>query len=180
MADLLTTAEACQLLRCHRNTLINMANRGQLAPIRLNQRRILYRRSDIETLLDPPAAHSDALTVAAALQRIAEQHAAEQRPLCTECGRRRVNRGHSFCTYCEQSIEAQLEHKRRWWEANNAAANAAKRARRAQQHQEPDMPDQQPDHDNQDQPQTTDQPARRMPLRTTIPPREQPTPHDGR
>lgn len=168
---MLTTAETCQLLRCSRRTLNNYINRGRITPVRISQRRNLYRYTDLEQLLQPE--QSDAEIIRQALQSIAEHHADEQRPLCPDCGRRRVNRGQSICTYCQQNREAQLEHKRRWWEAHGND----NRARRRQEQAMATNPDHDHDHDDQqDHGQTPAQtePTHRQPLRRAIPPRPRP------
>jgi excisionase family DNA binding protein len=113
--QLLTTSEVCALLRCHRNTIANLVARGRLAPIRISARRVLYRQADLDRLVGLPTA-SDAVTIIAALGYMAEQAAEEQRSLCPACGKRRVNRGASMCTWCEQNREVQLLHKRNWWD----------------------------------------------------------------
>lgn len=66
------------------------------------------------------AAHGyDAATVvAAALEALAEQWAEDDRPLCPNCGQRRIAKGASLCTWCHQSHEAELLHKLNWWRKN--------------------------------------------------------------
>lgn len=71
-----------------------------------------------------------AFIIACALERLAEEWADDERGLCSRCGRRRVARGHTFCTWCDQQFEAQLEHKRRWWDNHG---NEQRLARRAQE-----------------------------------------------
>lgn len=124
--ELLTTREVCTLLRCHRNTLVNYINRGMVAPIRITSRRNLFRRDEIDHLLSRHAT-TDAEVVRGALELLAEQHAEEERPLCPSCAKRRVSRGLGICTYCQQNADAQLQHKRNWWDKTGSSRRAAQR-----------------------------------------------------
>jgi excisionase family DNA binding protein len=116
-ADLLTTAEACQQLRISRMTLWRYVKDGRISPIRLSPRAVRYRPEDLDAITIDHI-DNDAETIRTAFQFLAERHAEEQRPLCPSCGKRRVNRGASQCTWCQQNHETQLLHKRRWWDAN--------------------------------------------------------------
>jgi excisionase family DNA binding protein len=112
---LLTTAEMCAALRCNRRTLNRLVANAKLTPIRPNSRRTLYSQADLERYI-AAITNDDATIISQALQRIAEQQAAESRLLCPGCGKRRVNRGASLCTWCEQTHETVLLHKRTWWD----------------------------------------------------------------
>jgi hypothetical protein len=59
--------------------------------------------------------HDDVAVIRGALMMLSEAHAEEDRELCPSCTKRRVNRGHSLCTRCEEQHELQLAHKRKWW-----------------------------------------------------------------
>jgi len=71
--------------------------------------------------------HDDVAVIRGALQMLSEAHAEEDRQLCPSCTKRRVNRGHSMCTRCEEQHELQLAHKRKWWDKHGAERRAAQR-----------------------------------------------------
>lgn len=55
--DLLSTAEACEILQVHPNTLRRWADQGSLPSVRTPGNLRRFRRSDVEALLNPePAA----------------------------------------------------------------------------------------------------------------------------
>ena len=125
-SELLTTAEACTYLRIGRVTLWKLVTAGRIDVIRRNSRCNLYTREALDAYI-ADLDYDEAAVLKATVERIAERQAEEQRPLCPSCGKRRVNRGASMCLWCEQQHEAQLEHKRKWW---NAHGQENRRARR--------------------------------------------------
>lgn len=125
---LLTTAETCAILRCTRRTLNRLVADARLTPIRPNSRRTLYDQADIEHYILNKTLDV-APIILQALQLMAEQQAAESRPLCPGCGKRRVNRGASLCTWCERTHETQLLHKRTWWESHGNEWRSERKAR---------------------------------------------------
>lgn len=125
----LTTAETCAVLKISRKTLNRWVDRGLLAPIRLTARTNRFYVRDVDRLLaERSATSADAAVIRGALELLAEQHAEDQRPLCPSCVKRRVNRSGSLCTWCEQNAEAQLLHKRNWWERKGSAQRSERRA----------------------------------------------------
>lgn len=126
--DLLTTAETCEQLRISRMTLFRWATEGRIAPIRLSARANRWRRADVEALC---VVDDSAVVLRGALELLAEEHANEKRVLCPGCGHRRVNPGGDLCTPCDEQTKLQLSHKRKWWDANGAAAKERQRAKRA-------------------------------------------------
>lgn len=124
--EMLTTVDTCRLLHCSRSTLNRYVARGLLAPVRLSARKNLFRRVDLDALLAGQI-NSDATTIVAALTLMAEAHAEEERPLCPSCAKRRVSRGVGICTYCQQNQEAQLQHKRNWWDKTGSSQRTARR-----------------------------------------------------
>ena len=127
---LITTRQAYELLTVSRRGFFNLVGRGELKPIILGPRTHRYRLSDVIDLIERRSGRSREDVVAAALQFMAERNAEEERALCPRCTKRRVNRGGSFCTFCEQERETQLLHKRNWYEANADSFNESKRAKR--------------------------------------------------
>jgi excisionase family DNA binding protein len=128
--QMLTTNEACDVLRCSRQTLLRLARRGMLAPVRMNARRNLYRSADIEALIDRQSS-DDAAVIRDALVHLAERHAEDKRPICPGCTKRRVNPGGSFCTWCVEQQELQLHHKLTWWSKHGTEAKQRQRDRKA-------------------------------------------------
>lgn len=112
--ECLTTAEACAVLRCSRSTLLREHRRGHIIPIVRSTRRNLYRAEDLDNYLAERRV-DQAATIAAAMALLAEAHAADTRPLCPECGKRRVGRGQSWCKWCNEQREAGLMDKRKYW-----------------------------------------------------------------
>lgn len=70
--------------------------------------------------------YDPATVLAAALIRLGEEWAAEEKGLCPECGRRRVNKGRSACTFCEEARELDLRWKRRWWSEHGTSWRASR------------------------------------------------------
>jgi excisionase family DNA binding protein len=113
--QLLTVPEVCALLRVSRMTLNRWARNGTLEPLHVG-RGVRYELTAIVDFIhgDRPDADMDDI-VAGALALLEEQRAEDERPLCPACGRRRVNRGRSVCTQCEEAAERQRAHKMKWW-----------------------------------------------------------------
>lgn len=71
----------------------------------------------------------DPVTVlGAVLEYLAESWATEERSLCPNCGKRRIARTASMCSYCIENWENQLLWKRRWWAAHGQENRLAHRA----------------------------------------------------
>ncbi|MCD6551374.1 helix-turn-helix domain-containing protein [Thermotoga sp.] len=51
MKEFLTRKDIMELFNISRSTVIRMEKRGELKPIRISPRKIVYRREDIEELL---------------------------------------------------------------------------------------------------------------------------------
>lgn len=51
MKEFLTRKDIMELFNISRSTVIRMEKRGELKPIRISPRKIVYRREDIERLL---------------------------------------------------------------------------------------------------------------------------------
>ncbi|MCU4184011.1 helix-turn-helix domain-containing protein [Acidiferrimicrobium sp. IK] len=111
---LLTTAETCNQLRVSRMTLWRLTQAGHVTPIRISARANRYRQTEIDAYLEQQP--DDAATIAQALALISQQHEEDKRPLCPECGKRRITRGAAFCKWCLQQRDAELLDKITWWE----------------------------------------------------------------
>jgi excisionase family DNA binding protein len=116
MTNLLTTSQACATLNISRATLYRYIAAGRITPIRLSNRAVRYDPAELRRFVVASTAWTDPAVIVAAMTLIAEEQAEEQRPLCPKCGRRRVNRGGSLCTWCVEQHEVQLLHKRNWWD----------------------------------------------------------------
>ena len=123
---LLTPNQVCQQLAISRMTLWRYVQQGRIPEIRLGARSVRYRASDIETLINRHL-HDDRHIQRLAIQRMAETQAEETRPLCPDCGKRRVNRNASICTYCIQRRDLQLMHKRNYWTKKGSADRKAQK-----------------------------------------------------
>jgi hypothetical protein len=130
VTQLLTTQEACVELRCCRRTVVRYISRGLLSPIRVNQRRNLFRSDEIDVLVQRQI-NSDAVVIRSALVLLAEHQAEDKRPSCKKCGVRRVRPGSELCTPCHEAEDLQLAHKRKWWDDNGVDAKARVRAKKA-------------------------------------------------
>jgi DNA-binding transcriptional MerR regulator len=51
-SGLMSRIDAAKHLGLERQTLVRLEKRGLLTPLRLNARRVLYRRSEIESLIE--------------------------------------------------------------------------------------------------------------------------------
>jgi len=132
--ELMSSSQVCCLLKISRVTLWRWASAGDLVPIKLSSNVNRYRLVDVEAFLqrlERQAGSTRDQVVDEALELLAEHHASELRPLCPACGRRRVNRGASQCSWCEEQAENDRRHKRAWWNEHGSAQRAerAKAAR---------------------------------------------------
>lgn len=126
---LYSTREVCVFLNCSRQTVTRLVSRGLLVPVQyMGHNR--FQGEDIVQLV-VSRTHDDATIIRGALALLSETHAEEDRPLCPSCTKRRVNRGHSMCTRCEEQHELQLSHKRKWWDAHGADRRKAQRQQEA-------------------------------------------------
>jgi len=91
----------------------------------------VFEAEEIERLKTELRDPSKAI-VRSAMQRLAERQAEEDRPLCPSCTKRRVNRGASLCTPCQEQHELQLAHKRKWWNAHGTERKKARAAASAE------------------------------------------------
>ncbi len=88
-----------------------------------------------------PTRNDPATVLAMALEMLAEEWAADQRPLCPVCGKRRVDRNLDRCPWCRESEDAQLLYKRQWWRrAGGAEAQRERRTAVANPDRRPDAP----------------------------------------
>jgi excisionase family DNA binding protein len=116
---LYTTSEVCELLQCHRSTVHRLIARGRLVPVKDLFRHNRFRGEDLEQIM-VEFTHDDREVIWGAMQMLAEQHAEDDRETCERCSKRRVNRGHDWCTRCEEQAELQRAHKLKWWHAHGA------------------------------------------------------------
>lgn len=121
---LLTTAQVCDQLQISRVTVWRWAQAGRLNPIRITSRSTRYQSDDIQALIDNDP-DGDIATLRDAVQLMAEQQAQETRPLCPECGKRRVNRQGSHCKHCTQQREDDLMDKLAWYQKQGRANDIA-------------------------------------------------------
>jgi hypothetical protein len=126
--EMLTTMEVCGVLQCSRRTVVNYISRGLLSPARLSQRKNLFRADEIMQLVERHT-NNDAAVVRAALALLAEHHAEDKRPMCSDCQQRRVRPGTEKCTPCHEAAELQLQHKLNWWHKTGSAARSEARAK---------------------------------------------------
>jgi excisionase family DNA binding protein len=128
--ELLSSGQVCALLNISRATLGRWTRSGDLVVVRISSRANRFRRADIAAFLENLTGPGRDATVEAALTLMAETQAGEQRPLCPSCGKRRVNRGASECSWCTQRAEDERRQKRRWWD-ETGSEQRAERAREA-------------------------------------------------
>jgi excisionase family DNA binding protein len=128
--ELLTTKQVCEVLKCHRNTVVNHIRRGELSPVRVSTRRNLFYSEEIVLFLE---SHTDnnAAVIRAALALMAEHHAEDKRVMCPKCSQRRVNPGGDYCTWCEEQVKLQLHHRLTWWNKNGVEAKQRQRDKAA-------------------------------------------------
>ena len=91
-------------------------------------RKNMFEESEIERL-KRDSFLDDEVVARGAMQQLAEMHAEEERPMCPDCGRRRMSKDASFCTVCLERRERQREHKRNWWNKHGADLRRAAIAR---------------------------------------------------
>jgi predicted DNA-binding transcriptional regulator AlpA len=127
---LLSTFEVCELLHISRSTLTRRIEAGDLVPVKLSSRANRFRLVDVVAFIQDLTGPGRDTTVEAALILMAEEQAAERRPLCPACGKRRVNRGASECSWCTQRAEDERRQKRQWW-TEHGSEQRAERAREA-------------------------------------------------
>ncbi len=73
--------------------------------------------------------YDEPTVLAMALERMAEAWAQDARPLCPECGQRRMSRGKSVCPACAEQRQDLLAKRLRWWNAHGAEWSAARKRR---------------------------------------------------